>query len=485
MSSPSNVIGPYKGITHRVALRTRQRAGVFWRWWSGELTPLLPARWKELSSLGGSGPLLSLLADDLIVHEVRLGRLVELERVKLSSLDPAGQRMALKNLLAKRQSSATQSVRLCVDSTQYLKKTIRLPLATEENLREVLGFEMDRHTPFKADQVYFDYHIIKRDTEQAMIEVEIFLMPRLSLDALVTRVESLGAQVAAVLPAESVGQPVPAPNFFRQRSIARPVGSRVRNLNFALGGVLLLLLGVVLVIPVWQKRAAAIAFLAPVNKAKSAAEATEAVRKELEKLAEESNYILARKHAQPATLSLIEDVSRVLPDNTWIQVLELKSGAKVREIVLTGETASSSKLIEIIEQTGSLQNASFRSPLTQSQTPNSQRFVLGAEVKIKPLPALIAESDVAASASQAVAPMPAPQLPPATAFPANNPAAGIPPPAPAAPAVAVPIVPGNTPAGSQANPADGKAGATQPSAVARRPVIPAPAPGAPVPGNKP
>ena len=104
MSSPNSAVAAHKrevqSVTQRVWLQLRQRASAFWRWWSGELAPLLPARWKELSSLGGKGPLLSLSGDELIVHEVRLGRLVELERVKLSSLDPAGQRMALKNLLA-------------------------------------------------------------------------------------------------------------------------------------------------------------------------------------------------------------------------------------------------------------------------------------------------------------------------------------------------------------------------------------------------
>ena len=444
MSSPNSAVAAHKreaqSVTQRVWLQLRQRASAFWRWWSGELALLLPARWKELSSLGGKGPLLSLSGDELIVHEVRLGRLVELERVKLSSLDPVGQRMALKNLLAKRQSSAAQSVRLCVDSTQYLKTSVQLPLATEENLREVLGFEMDRHTPFKADQVYYDHHVVKRDTEQGMIEVDIFLMPRLALDALVARVESLGAQVAAVLPAESLGQVSPAPNLFKRRATPRFVRSRVRNLNLAMGAVLFLLFVAALVIPIWQKRSAVIALHAPLSKAKSAAEATDAVRKELEKLAEESNYVLTRKHAQPTTLSLIEDVSRVLPDTTWIHVLELKSGTKAREIILTGETASSSKLVEIIEQTGSLQNASFRSPLTQSQTPNTQRFVLGAEVKVKPLPPLIAEAEVLVPSPTVAVPVSAPpQAPPTTTAPATKPASAAPPPALVTPPPGAPV----------------------------------------------
>src|SRR5450759_6024403 len=162
MSSSSNAIA----TPARTQWALRQRLDTFLRWWTGELGALLPANWRELSLLGGGGPLVSLREDELIVHEMRLGRLAELDRVRLSGLDPAGQRLALANLLGRGSRGSAQSVRLCLDGTQCLSKHIRLPLATEENLREVLGFEMDRHTPFKAEQVYFDYRIVKRDAVQ-------------------------------------------------------------------------------------------------------------------------------------------------------------------------------------------------------------------------------------------------------------------------------------------------------------------------------
>ena len=39
---------------------------------------------------------------------------------------------------------------------QVLRKTITLPAAVEENLRQVLAYDLDRHTPFKPEEVYFD-----------------------------------------------------------------------------------------------------------------------------------------------------------------------------------------------------------------------------------------------------------------------------------------------------------------------------------------
>ena len=456
MSSSSNAIA----TPARAQWALRQRLNAFLRWWAGELVALLPANWRELSSLGSGGPLVSLREDELIVHEIRLGRLSDLDRVRLSALDPAGQRLALSNLLDRGARGPAQNVRLCLDGTQCLSKRIRLPLATEENLREVLGFEMDRHTPFKAEQVYFDHRIVRRDAVQGLIDIELTLAPKPAVDALIARIEALGGRVASAVCADDLQKPAPHADLLRKTPRARTADSPARNLNLALAVVFVLMSGIAVAIPIWQKRDASITLLPQLGKAKSEAGAAEAVHRELEKLAAENNYILARKYAQPSALSLIEDLARVLPDTTWIQVMEIKSAAKNREVVLTGETASSSKLVETVEQTGSLQNASFRSPLTKGQAPNSERFVLGAEVKTRPLPAAIPEGDLAASAplrAATVQAAPAPVAPTAAAAPPQAPAAH-------APAIA-------------AKPGEGKPAAITPTA-------PAPSAGAPAPAIK-
>jgi len=417
----------------------QQQAGAFWSWWKGELIAFIPARWLSLAVRRGA--LVSLDGDDVVLHEVRLGKLTEIERVRLTSLDPAGQVLAVKNLLVKRKSTDTGSARLCLAAGQYLRKRFSMPLATEENLREVLGFEMDRYTPFKAGQVYFDYRIVARNPELNMLEVEAVLLPRTDLDPLVARLEAFGVEVGAVLCGEEFSKPVPDFDLLRSASRVRPVVSRLRYLNLALFAVLCITLGVAVIIPIWQKREAAQALIPKVGQAKGAAGAADAVRQELEKLAAESNYILGRKHALPATLDIVEKLSAALPDTTWVQVLEIKSGAKNQEVIITGETASSSRLIETVEQIGVLQNASFRSPLTKGQAPNSERFVLGAEVKPRPLPASIPETELTGSnpgAAPAAVALPSPPPAPQTATnvavetrPVPSPT--VPPPAPPAP----------------------------------------------------
>ena len=64
----------------------------------------------------------------------------------------------------------------------------------------------------------------------------------------------------------------------------------------------------------------------------------------LERQVADYNFLLTKKQGTPPTLAYVEEVSRLLPDNTWLQQLEIKMAGKVRELQIIGETASSSRL---------------------------------------------------------------------------------------------------------------------------------------------
>ena len=55
---------------------------------------------------------------------------------------------------------------------QVLRKKITLPAAVEENLGQALAYDLDRHTPFKPDEVYFDAVVIGRDPAKKEIRVD-------------------------------------------------------------------------------------------------------------------------------------------------------------------------------------------------------------------------------------------------------------------------------------------------------------------------
>jgi general secretion pathway protein L len=139
--------------------------------------------------------------------------------------------------------------------------------------------------------------------------------------------------------------------------------------------------GVALALPVWQKREAVAALSPLVDRAKREIEDVERLRRELDSLAQTHDFLLQRKHTQPAATLVMEELARVLPDGTWLQQLSLRSHPKGWEIQIQGETTISSRLASVIEDSPLFRDAGFKSPLVKGQGPASERFHLGAELE--------------------------------------------------------------------------------------------------------
>ena len=83
-----------------------------------------------------------------------------------------------------------------------LERVVTLPLAAEVGLKRVLGFEMDRYTPFAADEVYWSASVIARHREQGRLQARIVLLPRAGLAAILDALSPMNLLPTAV---EGVG----------------------------------------------------------------------------------------------------------------------------------------------------------------------------------------------------------------------------------------------------------------------------------------
>jgi general secretion pathway protein L len=395
----------------------RQKFDAFWRWWTGELAQMVPERF---AALGGATrvPQLAIEGGHLVLVEPKLpgGE----DAVVAIAQDPPQARGAARALL-ERAGEARGRARLVLAQDEALVRRATMPAATEENLAQVLSFEMDRLTPFRADEVYFDHRVVARDAAAGTLVVLVAVARREVVDRRVELLRSLGVTVEGVGVREDTGQGA-ALNLMPTESRGQRETSRERTVKRALlaaAGVLLL---AVLLYPPYAKREV-IKSLHPVEaKAQGEAQATSMLAQELERLVGEYNFLLAKKHGTPPALAYIEEISRLLPDNTWVQQLDLKVAGKTRELQITGETASSSKLIEILEQSTLLQNASPRGTVTRGSQPGTERFAIAAEAKARPQPEAIPVAQLAtaiAPAAPPAAPVPPKAEPPKAPVPAK------------------------------------------------------------------
>jgi general secretion pathway protein L len=327
--------------------------------------------------------------------------------------------------------------------------------------------------------------------------VDLAVTPRAGVEATLARLRELGATVLGVGLAGDIASSSAPLNLLPPERRERPAPSRAALAARVLAGCVAVLALVALAYPLWLKRERVITLLPRLDTAKVGADVAERLGREIEKLAAEHNFIVGKKQGAHAVVAILEDLSKSLPDTTWVQQLDIRSTSKGREVQIAGETGSSSQLVEVIEKSGTLTNASFKSPLTKGQTPNTERYLLAAEVKPRPMPDPLPEASLlppgatpaaaqptagAAAGSPASTPSPSTAPPPASAG-APLPAPAVPPP-PAgaqAPSTGTPPAPASPPAAAK-SPAPATATVTVPPKAASQPTSPAtPAPAMAVP----
>ncbi len=71
----------------------------------------------------------------------------------------------LVNTFASRHQVRKDRVSISIPREKVAVRLLRFPIATKENLRKVVEYETSKYTPFEKGEVYFDYHLLKQETE--------------------------------------------------------------------------------------------------------------------------------------------------------------------------------------------------------------------------------------------------------------------------------------------------------------------------------
>ncbi len=327
-------------------------------------------------------------------------------------------RAAIESLSPGASAGDTDPVEIVValSADQVLRKTITLPAAVEDNLVQVLAYDLDRHTPFKPDEMRFDANIVGRDPVKRELRVDWVAALKAVVDQSRRRAESWGAVVVAVTPDRPSGPPATGKALNLLPMAERPEAATRRRWNVWAPVALIAVAALVATaLPVWQKRGYTIALMQLASQGRVQADASNALREQLERLTGDYNFALTKKYAYPSALQSVEDVTKLLPDDTWLTQLELKSTAKgkdaKREILVRGESANAGRLISLFEESQLFGETAPRSPTTKIQPGPGEIFDLGAQLKPLPPPPPVQVAAAAGAEPPPPAASPVPAVP--------------------------------------------------------------------------
>ncbi|MEM7169165.1 MAG: PilN domain-containing protein [Pseudomonadota bacterium] len=357
----------------------------FFKWWGSELKSCLPRTLRRLFDRKYSQLIVEFLDRQAVIRRTEpagntsssgsTGQgsqvLGEIPLTNPSDLDRS--REVLRECLDGVRLDP-QGIVLRLPKSQVLRRTLDLPAAALENLRDVLSFEMDRHTPFKAEEVYFDHRILSRRDDR--LSVELVMVPRVSAEKVVRLACDWG------LKPSRVGVEGEAPASFRLYPDVSS-GSRPRlasALTVALALVAIGLFAAAFYLPLEGKRQHLALLQSELAAAQKKAQKAQTVREEVEQRLASGAFLVERKKNRPPISQVMAEVTELLPDHTWV----LQFGWREGRLVLAGYSGKATELIGLLERSALLDEVQFNSPVTADPRIGLDRFNLTATVADTP-----------------------------------------------------------------------------------------------------
>ncbi len=98
----------------------------------------------------------------------------------------------------RQNSISPAAVFLGIPRNMAILRYVELPLAVKENLRESLGYEMDKYIPFPADEIYFDYQIVVEDKDSGKLKLLLTAAKKETVDLYLDLSTHIGVGISGI-----------------------------------------------------------------------------------------------------------------------------------------------------------------------------------------------------------------------------------------------------------------------------------------------
>jgi len=349
------------------------------RWWVRQMLDLLPARLADARR-----------GDALIVTDERaadppglgfaLFRRRTETRLGRFGMDPIGLDEAAAALRQRRNGRSRERPReivLRLTPGALLERTVTLPLAAERDPASVLRYDMDRLTPFAANDVVWSFAVDRRDRARAQLLVRLSLVPLQALRPLLDALGRAGVTPTAVEAATPEGES-------RRLTLTGAPGSEAAGFRGRLATMGMAFCAVsavaALVTPFIVQALARddverrIAELAP------RVSEVEALRRRVAAGVPGADVIATERARIGDALQVLAAVTDILPDDCVLSELSLRQG----KLGISGQAQAAARLIPALAADPLLRNPAFVAPVTRATDEHGgqgpDQFVIRADL---------------------------------------------------------------------------------------------------------
>jgi general secretion pathway protein L len=337
----------------------------FFSWWVRRLAGFLPARLRRTHD-GGPATIIFLHAGEAPGITISLIGRRRTQTLCHVGLDKAGLAQA-RAALGRARRPARVVLRL--PETALLEREVALPLAAERDPDAVLGYEMDRLTPFRAADVVWRASGLKRDRARNRLSLRLSLMPRSLFAAALPTLARIGLKL------DSVEAPAPGGGWRRIPLATSGTGhAEERRLRLAAGLVAGLAV-IAVALPFVRQSLAGRALAARIAVLQPRVAEAEALRARAGGATSGADAIAALAARVGNPLAVLAALTDSLPDDTYLESLALSK----RHLAITGRSAAAARLIGLLAADSLVRNPVFTAPVTRAPS-GGDEFAIRAEV---------------------------------------------------------------------------------------------------------
>jgi general secretion pathway protein L len=362
-------------LRSNASLQVSKLIARFGHWWLQEFLALFPewiAQW-----LTGSGKIALLLAQEEPYVEFRLGANggTQLDGIRVACSEYTA--ASIDNfLLRNKLIRADVTIAVALRPEQFFERKLALPLQAANAVEGIVARDLAEKTPFKLADIYYDYAVVQ---EVDKLVVTQRLVKRSSVEAAAL---AFGIDVAdigflnATTQREETAQ-TPAITLHRDRSDST---SAARRMALALAGSAVVLALIAGGIVYCRQQSALDALASQIAKMRPQAQEVRDAFAKLQHRQSSFGHLLARKHQAPALLDIWEEVTRLVPNDSWLTELHMTNASPSQEyrLAVSGFSTAAARLVVVFDRSPLFREAALTAAIALDANEQRERFALQA-----------------------------------------------------------------------------------------------------------
>jgi len=365
-------------LRSNASLQASQLMARFGHWWLREFLALFPERIAQW--LTGFGKIVLVLAQDEAFAELCLrssgGAQLDSLRVAREEYTEA----SIDNFL--RHNKLTRSdvtIAVVLRPEKFFTRKLVLPRQAGNAVDGIVARDLAKKTPFRLEDIYYDYAIV-RDADKLTVTQQLAKRDSVEAAAVAFGIEvsDIGFLDAATQQKDAAQEP--AIRIHRERNDRT---SWTRRAAAALAGSAVLLALTAGGIDYWRQQSALDALGPQIAKMRQQAQEVRDAFTKLEHRQNSFSRLFARKRHAPALLDIWDEVTRLVPSDSWLTELHVTDASPSPDfrLAVSGFSTAAAKLVATFDRSPLFREAALTTAIALDPTEQRERFALQAMVR--------------------------------------------------------------------------------------------------------